>query len=138
MSLIIPLIVQIALLIGGWKLWRWSKKSEKASKTAWRRRFTALFFVSPMLLWILGAIFKDNAIIQAISFLSTNLDKGVDWLVGSAQEAAKSVGAIGALAVKPVIHSVVYAILGALLGWPLDRLKAKGEGEESGTDSADA
>lgn len=129
MTLIVPLIVQIVLLVGGWKLWRWAKKREKAAKTTWRRRFTALFFVSPMLLWILSAFFKDNQIIQAISFLSANLDKGVDWVVGSTEEALDKVGAIGALAVKPVVHSIVYALLGTMLGWPLDRFKGKSEGE---------
>ena len=132
MQLIIPLIMQIALLVGGWKLWRWAKKREKAAKTTWRRRFTALFFISPMLLWVLTAIFSDNQLLQGISFLSTNLDKGVDWLVGSAEEAAKSVGAMGVLAVKPVIKSVVYALLGTVVGWPMDKLFGKKSDEDEG------
>ena len=74
MDLIIQLIVQIALLVVGWKLWRWAKKRKKAAKSVWRRRFTALFFVSPMVLWILGLFLSDNPVFETIAVLSNCLD----------------------------------------------------------------
>ena len=135
MQLIVPLIVQVALLIGGWKLWRWAKKREKASKTQWRRRFTALFFVSPMVLWVATAVLPENDVLNLLSFLNDLLDAGIAWTIGTVKEGLDEVGGIGVLAVKPVLHSIVYALLGAALGWPLDRMRAKkaeAEGEPQG------
>ena len=68
----------------------------------------------------------------AIAFLSSTLDKGVNLAVGVTQDGLEEAGAIGALAgvAKPIIHSIVYALLGALIGWPLDRMKNKKAEEE--------
>jgi hypothetical protein len=128
--LIVSLVVQLGLLVAGWKLWRWARRREKAAKVRWRRRFAAAFFVSPMIFAFLLWLLPENPLIVALATLNRWLDQGVESVIGTAQESLRQSGAVGVLAVKPVIRSLVYAALGAAVGWPLDRFGAGSKGAE--------
>jgi hypothetical protein len=133
---LLEIFIQVALLFGGWKLYRWSKSKQRADTTKWRRRVAALLFVSPMMLWLLEAILPAGAqdLVDGLSWLNTNLDKLLKWVIGSAKEEldGQELGGAWLLAIKPIVYSLAYGGLGALIGWPLDRLrKKKAEAEDA-------
>ncbi|RMG07043.1 MAG: hypothetical protein D6731_24480 [Planctomycetota bacterium] len=134
------LLVHVALLVAGFKLWRWARRAERAQRTRWRRRFAALFFVSPMLFGLLAFLLPANPLLDGLLATSRWLDGLVERLVGTAQEAARenAPGALGVLAVKPAVRSVVYALLGAAVGWPLDRRARRAAAEGDGAESEKA
>lgn len=127
--IILEIFIQIALLVGGWKLYRWSKSKQHAETTRWRRRIAALLFVSPMLLWLLEAILPSGMkdLVDALSWLNTSLDKLLQWIIGSVKGELEGSELDGAwmLAIKPIIYSCAYGLLGAIIGWPFDRRAKK-------------
>lgn len=143
MSLLLEIFVQVALLFGGWKLYRWSKSKQHADTTKWRRRVATLLFVSPMVLWLAEAILPSGAkdLVDGLSWLNNNLDKLLKRIIGGAKDEldGQELGGAWLLAIKPIVYSLAYGGLGALIGWPLDRRrKKKAEVESADGESAEA
>jgi hypothetical protein len=125
LDLLVGLVVHVAILVGAWKLWRWSRKQYKAGRMVWRRRVGLTFLLAPMLLGLLQLVnAPDLALLplRAIALMNEGIDRVLALLIDASKEHLP--GPI-ATAVKPLCYAVVYGGLGVLIGWPLDRLKAK-------------
>lgn len=128
MKLIIPLVVNVALLFLWGKLYLWSRRRRGAARLVWRRRVGSLLFFLPLLLWVAGLVLPEAArpLLEAAGAVSKALDAALAWLTGQVE--AELTGA-WALAVKPLVYALVYGLAGVVLGWPLDRLRRPSEDE---------
>lgn len=134
MTFVVELFVQVALLFLGWKLWRWAKSNHRAGKTKWRRRMGLLLYLAPFLLWVASWLLPDalQGPVELFSALSAGLDKWVGFTISSTEGMLekRNVGTLFQMAVKPIVHAVVYGGLGVLIGWPIDKLRASKDDEE--------
>lgn len=132
LDLLVGFVVHVAILVGAWKLWRWSRKQAKAGRMAWRRRVGLTFLLAPMLLGLLTFLNAPEPVLlplEAIALMNQGIDHALSFLIEAAKEHLP--GPI-AVAVKPLCYAIVYGGLGVLIGWPLDRLKAKREAQTTG------
>ncbi len=135
-DLVMTLLGNAVALYVAFKLWRWSRRQAKSGRMAWRRRVGLLFFFGPILLTIGKALrFPDVMLLplQLIAWANQGLELLLGTLLGLTRE---HLDGLWAAAVKPLCYAAVYGGVGVLIGWPLDRLKAKREAEAGATGAA--
>lgn len=109
------------------RVWRWSRRQARAGRTVWRRRVGLLFFLAPMLLTIGKAVGLPEVALLPLELIAW-ANRGIEALLGLLLGLTREhLDGVWAAAVKPLCYAVVYGGLGVLIGWPLDRLKAKRE-----------
>lgn len=126
----------VALFLA-FKVWRWSRRKASAGRTAWRRRVGLVFFLGPILLTIGKALRLPDAVLlplQAIAWANQGIEAVLGALVGLTRE---HLDGMWAAAVKPLCYAAVYGGLGVLIGWPLDKLAAKGDAAPQADDASD-
>jgi hypothetical protein len=136
LELLVGAVVNVAILVAAWKLWRWSRKQAAAGRMAWRRRVGLTFLLAPMLLALLTWVGLPEALLlplKAIALMNQGIDFALSFLITAAREHLPGPLAV---AIKPLCYAIVYGGLGVLIGWPLDRWKAKKDAEQAaqGTD----
>ena len=140
MSLIVPALVQLALLVVGVKLYLWSRRSARAARTRWRRRMGSLLFFLPPLMWLGRLVLPElaHAPLDLVAAANERLDAGLAWAIGAAED---QLGGVWRLGVSPIVHVLFYSLAGVLVGWPLDRwrrVSAAAEDAESAEDAREA
>lgn len=118
-------------LVLAFKVWRWSRRQAKAGRMVWRRRVGLLFFLAPILLTIGKAIRLPDVVLlplEVIAWANRGIEALLGLLLGLTRE---HLDGMWAAAVKPLCYAAVYGGVGVLIGWPLDRLRAKREAEAS-------
>ena len=127
MAMLLGIIANLVMLVLAFKVWRWSRKQAKSGRTTWRRRVGLTFLLAPILLWVLEALSVPDVVLlplRAIDRVNDGIDAALGALIGLTKE---NLTGLWAAALKPLCYAVVYGSLGVLIGWPLDRWKAKRE-----------
>lgn len=127
METIVKLLANVVVLVAAFKLWLWSRKQAKAGRTTWRRRVGLTFLLAPFLLTLLRALQLPDLLLMPLEAIAW-VNRGIDHVLGSLIGLTKEhLSGMWAAAVRPLCYAVVYGSVGFLIGWPLDRWKARRE-----------
>lgn len=127
METIVGLLANVVMLVAALKVWLWARKQAKAGRTTWRRRVGLTFLLAPFLLTLLRALQLPDLLLlplEAIAWVNRGIDHVLGSLIGLTKE---HLSGLWATALRPLCYALVYGSLGVLIGWPLDRWKARRE-----------
>lgn len=124
MTLIIPLLVNLALLVAAFKFNRWVKRQKWSGRLRWRRRLSFMLFFAAPIVWVATLVLPEAvaAPFQVLDRVGKGVDAAIAWTTTAAKEGAEAASGMGLLALKPLVTAMAYAAVGFVLGWPLDRV----------------
>ena len=129
-DLLLGLLVNLGLVVGLVAVWRWTRRVGRHPRFRWRRRM-ALLLLTASITATFGRVVLPDAFLGAIEGVLV-VQGWIDGAIAAAQgEAKERLSGPARVVVGPVVSALAHLLVGALVGWPLDRLfpPEAGQGE---------